>query len=134
MRSCRILLASCVVAALTANTGWTEPPKPKDGPLGMKFAPLPKGTFYMGGGGGKAGKKTPSLRLTLPRWKFKIPSRGSFTCRPGESFPGPWPRIVNDGRALLASLGQVGRHVAAIIALAPSQEGREQRDGAAELV
>ena len=28
------------------------------GPLGMKFVPLPKATFYMGGGGGKAGKKT----------------------------------------------------------------------------
>ena len=25
-----------------------EPPKPQDGPLGMKFVPLPKGTFYMG--------------------------------------------------------------------------------------
>jgi formylglycine-generating enzyme required for sulfatase activity len=35
-----------------------EPVKPKDGPLGMKFVRLPKGTFYMGGGGGKAGKKT----------------------------------------------------------------------------
>jgi len=28
--------------------GKAEPPKPKDGPLGMKFVPLPKGTFYMG--------------------------------------------------------------------------------------
>jgi formylglycine-generating enzyme required for sulfatase activity len=35
-----------------------EPRKPKEGPLGMMFVPLPKGTFYMGGGGGKAGKKT----------------------------------------------------------------------------
>jgi formylglycine-generating enzyme required for sulfatase activity len=26
----------------------SEKPKPKDGPLGMKFVPLPKGTFYMG--------------------------------------------------------------------------------------
>jgi len=25
-----------------------EPPKPKDGPLAMKFVPLPKGTFYLG--------------------------------------------------------------------------------------
>ena len=28
--------------------GKAEPPKPKDGPLGMKFVPLPKATFYMG--------------------------------------------------------------------------------------
>jgi formylglycine-generating enzyme required for sulfatase activity len=35
-----------------------KPPAAKDGPLGMKFVPLPKATFYMGGGGGKAGKKT----------------------------------------------------------------------------
>jgi hypothetical protein len=25
----------------------TQPAKPKDGPLGMKFVPLPKATFYM---------------------------------------------------------------------------------------
>ena len=31
--------------------------KPKAGPLEMKFVSLPKGTFYMGGGGGKAGEK-----------------------------------------------------------------------------
>ncbi len=30
----------------------------KDNTLGMKFVPLPKGTFYMGGGGGKVGTKT----------------------------------------------------------------------------
>jgi formylglycine-generating enzyme required for sulfatase activity len=28
--------------------GKADPPKPKDGPLGMKFVHLPKGTFYMG--------------------------------------------------------------------------------------
>jgi formylglycine-generating enzyme required for sulfatase activity len=43
------LVASClVVALLTANPVWAQAPKPKDGPLGMKFVPLPKGTFYMG--------------------------------------------------------------------------------------
>ncbi len=35
-----------------------DPLKAKEGPLGMKFVPLPKATFYMGGGRGKAGKKT----------------------------------------------------------------------------
>ena len=49
MLSRRILFESClVVAALIANRAWAEPPQPKDGPLGMKFVPLPKGTFYMG--------------------------------------------------------------------------------------
>jgi formylglycine-generating enzyme required for sulfatase activity len=44
-----LLIAYCVcVAALTANSAWAEPPRPKDGPLGMKFVPLPKATFYMG--------------------------------------------------------------------------------------
>ena len=31
--------------------------KQRQDPLGMKFVKLPKGTFYMGGGGGMAGKK-----------------------------------------------------------------------------
>ena len=49
MPSCRILLASClIVAVLTTSTTRAEPPKPREGPLGMKFVPLPKGTFYMG--------------------------------------------------------------------------------------
>jgi formylglycine-generating enzyme required for sulfatase activity len=49
MLSRRILFESClVVAALIATRARAEPPQPKDGPLGMKFVPLPKGTFYMG--------------------------------------------------------------------------------------
>jgi len=63
----RILFASCLYVALAGALAGCrapqgqpagEPVKPKDGPLGMKFVPLPKGTFYMGGGGGEAGKKT----------------------------------------------------------------------------
>jgi formylglycine-generating enzyme required for sulfatase activity len=51
--------ASCLVIVLLGGPGAAGgPPKPKDGPLGMKFVPLPKGTFYLGGGGGKAGKQT----------------------------------------------------------------------------
>jgi formylglycine-generating enzyme required for sulfatase activity len=41
-----------------AAVGCNKNEASKDGLLGMKFVPLPKGTFYMGGGGGKAGKKT----------------------------------------------------------------------------
>ena len=59
MSSRCMLFASFLVAALTANTGLAEPPAPKDGPLGMKFVKLPKGTFYMGWDGAKKkGKKT----------------------------------------------------------------------------
>jgi len=36
------------LACLCASTAQAEPPEPKDGPLGMQFVPLPKGTFYMG--------------------------------------------------------------------------------------
>jgi formylglycine-generating enzyme required for sulfatase activity len=63
MSSHRIRCASCLFVALagalaTVGAPAAEPVKPKDGPLDMKFVPLPKGTFYMGGGGGKAGQKT----------------------------------------------------------------------------
>jgi formylglycine-generating enzyme required for sulfatase activity len=51
--------ASCLIVVLLGGPGAAGgPPKPKDGPLGMKFVPLSKGTFYLGGGGGLAGKKT----------------------------------------------------------------------------
>ena len=53
-----ILIVPCLVAALTANTLLAEPVEPKDGPLGMKFVKLPKGTFYMGWDGKKRGVKT----------------------------------------------------------------------------
>jgi formylglycine-generating enzyme required for sulfatase activity len=58
MSSRRILLMSCLAAALTASTVGAEPPKPREGPLGMKFVSLPKGTFYMGWNGDKKGVKT----------------------------------------------------------------------------
>ncbi len=50
-----------VLVLLAAGYGLSKadpPPKPGENALGMKFVKLPKGTFYMGGGGGKAGKKT----------------------------------------------------------------------------
>src|SRR5580704_4692655 len=58
MSSHLIVCASCLIAVLTANSAWAEPAKPKDGPLGMKFVPLPKATFYMGWDGKEKGKKT----------------------------------------------------------------------------
>ena len=62
MSSHRILFASCLVAALTASTVRAEPPKPKDGPLGMKFVPLPKATFYMGWDGTKGSAKKTEIK------------------------------------------------------------------------
>jgi eukaryotic-like serine/threonine-protein kinase len=47
----QIAIVVCVISLLAwlcASAAQAEPPKPKDGPLGMKFVPLPKGTFYMG--------------------------------------------------------------------------------------
>jgi formylglycine-generating enzyme required for sulfatase activity len=56
------LFASCLVVALSGALAAVGAPAPKrgpnEGPLKMKFVRLPKGTFYMGGGGGTAGKKT----------------------------------------------------------------------------
>jgi formylglycine-generating enzyme required for sulfatase activity len=55
-----------------------EPPKPKDGPLGMKFVPLPKGTFYMGWNGQKGSAKKTEIKedfeianhtVTQGRWQ-----------------------------------------------------------------
>jgi formylglycine-generating enzyme required for sulfatase activity len=37
-----------ILACLWAQPAQAERPKPKDGPLGMKFVAFPKGTFYMG--------------------------------------------------------------------------------------
>lgn len=37
-----------ILTGLCAQPAPAEPPKPKDGPLGIKFVPLPKATFYMG--------------------------------------------------------------------------------------
>lgn len=51
--------ALCLVMVLGGEVRAADPPKPKDGPLGMKFVPLPKGMTYLGwkGKGGPA-KKT----------------------------------------------------------------------------
>ena len=63
MLSHRVLVASCLVlGALTVNPIWAQAPKPKDGPLGMKFVPLPKATFYMGWNGEKGSAKKTEIK------------------------------------------------------------------------
>src|SRR5262249_16849266 len=64
----RILIASSLLAAMAGMlaTGRApappEPAKPKDGPLRMKFVPLPKGTFYMGWNGQAGSAKKTEIK------------------------------------------------------------------------
>ena len=68
MSSGRILFVSCLVVALAGASSAVgapapaKPPKPKDGPLGMKFVRLPKGTFYMGWNSAKGSAKKTEIK------------------------------------------------------------------------
>jgi formylglycine-generating enzyme required for sulfatase activity len=81
-----------VVLLLGGQAEAGGPPKPKDGPQGMKFVPLPKGTFYMGGGGGKAGKQTELKEdfeiavytVTQGQWQELMGNNPSWFSRQGE--------------------------------------------------
>ncbi len=70
-----------------------EPPKPKDGPLGMKFVPLPKGTFYMGWNGEKGSAKKTEIKedfeigvytVTQGQWQAVMGKNPSWFSRDGE--------------------------------------------------
>ena len=52
--------AWCLVLVGALGVAAAEPPKPKDGPLGMKFVGLPKETFFMGWNGEKDSAKNRS--------------------------------------------------------------------------
>jgi RNA polymerase sigma factor (sigma-70 family) len=68
-----------------------KPPKPKAGPLGMKFVPLPKATFYMGWNGKKQGVKTEIKEdfeiaihtVTQEQWEKVMGKNPSFFSRDG---------------------------------------------------
>ena len=89
MSSRLIVCASCLIAALAARPAGAEPPKPTDGPHGMKFVALPKGTFYMGWDGTKGSANKTEVKedfeiaahtVTQGQWEAvmgKIPSRFS---------------------------------------------------------
>jgi len=89
----RVLVASClVVAALTANPVWAQPAKPKEGPLGMKFVPLPKATFYMGWNGEKGSAKKTEINedfeiaihtVTQGQWQEVMGKNPSWFSRDG---------------------------------------------------
>jgi formylglycine-generating enzyme required for sulfatase activity len=75
----------------SANSALAEPPAPKDGPLGMKFVPLPKGTFFMGWDGKKKGVKTEIKEpfeiaihvVTQEQWEKVMGNNPSFFSRNG---------------------------------------------------
>jgi formylglycine-generating enzyme required for sulfatase activity len=93
MLSHRVLAASClVVAALTANPVWAQPAKPKEGPLGMKFVPLPKATFYMGWNGERGSARKTEIKedfeiaihtVTQGQWQEVMGKNPSYFSRDG---------------------------------------------------
>src|SRR5580692_5031659 len=94
MSSHLIVCISCLLlAVLTANSAWAEPPKPKDGPLGMKFVPLPKGTFYMRWNGTKGSAKKTEIKedfeiavhtVTQGQWQAVMGKNPSEFSRDGD--------------------------------------------------
>jgi formylglycine-generating enzyme required for sulfatase activity len=85
------LCASCLLV-LSAGSALAEPPKPKDGPLGMKFVPLPKGTFYMGWNGQKGSARKTEIKedfeiavftVTQGQWQELMGKNPSWFSRAG---------------------------------------------------
>jgi len=98
MSSRHHLLASCLVVALAGAFSAVgapapvEPGKPKDGPLGMKFVSLPKGTFYMGWNGEKGSAKKREIKedfemattpVTQGQWQEVMGKNPSYFSRDG---------------------------------------------------
>ena len=94
MLSYRVLVVSWLfIAALTANPVWSQPAKPKDGPLGMKFVSLPKGTTYLGWNGEKGSAKKTEIKedfeiaihtVTQGQWQEVMGNNPSYCSRNGE--------------------------------------------------
>jgi len=98
MLSRRILFGSCIVGALTGALAAVGAPAPqrgiaKDGPFGMKFVSLPKGTFYMGWDGKKGSAKKTEIKedfeiaihtVTQGQWQEVMGKNPSYFSRDGE--------------------------------------------------
>src|SRR5262249_15813762 len=89
----RCVALATVLACLAAPAPAADPPKPKDGPLGMKFVPLPKATFYMGWDSvGRKARKTEIKEdfeiavytVTQGQWQEVMGSNPSYFSRAGE--------------------------------------------------
>lgn len=63
---------SLLTVLADAGLATAQPPKPKDGPLGMKFVGLPKGSFYMSGGAWNLGKEKRVAKKTEIKEAFEI--------------------------------------------------------------
>jgi len=82
------------IAALGANPVGAQPqaPKAKDGPLGMKFVPLPKGTTYLGWNGKPGSAKKTEIKddfeiaihtVTQGQWQEVMGNNPSWFSRNG---------------------------------------------------
>src|ERR1022692_5328518 len=92
MSARRLVLVFGLMAALAANTVRAEPPKPREGPLGMKFVPLPKGTLYMGWNGKEGSAKKTEIKedfeiavytVTQGQWQEIMGNNPSWFSRDG---------------------------------------------------
>jgi eukaryotic-like serine/threonine-protein kinase len=90
---CSLITCSLLVVLAVAARGAPAPaPKQGKGPLGMKFVALPKAKFFMGGGGGKAGKETEIREsfeiaihtVTQGQWREVMGNNPSTFSRNGE--------------------------------------------------
>src|SRR5262245_25014851 len=89
------VLAVAIAGTLTTSaTPQAQPPRPKDGPLGMKFVPLPKGTFFMGWNGEKGSARKTEIEedfeiaiypVTQGQWQELMGNNPSTFSRKGGS-------------------------------------------------
>jgi formylglycine-generating enzyme required for sulfatase activity len=80
----------CLFSAMASDQLKAAPPKPKDGPLGMKFVTLPKGTTYLGWNGQQGSSKATEIKedfeiaihtVTQEQWKLIMGKNPSLFSR-----------------------------------------------------